>query len=76
MNAGHMSTAQAIGYYAFETVAVLISLAVVGFVAVMAIGALVDRYQRIFTASGAATFDNTADSTSPLPTFASQNGRI
>ncbi len=71
-----MTTAQAIAYYAFETIAVLIILGVGGVVVIMAIGALVDRYQRIFTASGAATFDNTADSTSPMPTFASQDGRI
>lgn len=65
-----MNLAQAIGYYAFETIAVVIILAVVGFVAVMAIGALVDRYQRIFGAvDDAEISDARAD-------FAGRSGHI
>lgn len=45
-----MNLAQAIGYYTFEGIAVLILLVVGSFVAVMAIGALMDRYQRFFVA--------------------------
>ena len=44
----HMSVAQAIGYYSFEVIASLILIVVLGVVAILAGGALMDRWKRIF----------------------------
>ena len=61
-----MNTVQAIGYYTFEAIACIVIIVVLGFVLILSLGALVERYHRIFDAAddaadaGAATVKSAA----------------
>lgn len=57
-----MNTTQSIGYYTFEVVACVIILVVVVFGAIMASGALADRWEKFF---GSFTDEQTAEASAP-----------